>query len=93
MVRTSENTRIFDPSRTFVLGDPELNIIGSRQLLAKWRHIGRGPVFYRLGRKIVYHGEDLNAWADAQRVKPSPPENSENPPHEGRVSIREAKPS
>ncbi len=26
---------------------------------------------YRLGRKIIYRGADLNAWAEANRVEPA----------------------
>ena len=59
---------LFEQNRNYVLGDPELDLIGDRAKLAQWRHKGIGPAFYRLGRKIIYRGEDLNAWADAQRV-------------------------
>jgi hypothetical protein len=62
---------LFEQNRNYVLGDEELNIIGDRDKLAQWRHKGMGPAFYKLGRKIIYRGEDLNAWADAQRVQPS----------------------
>ena len=65
---------LFETNRTYVLGDPELELIGDRDKLAQWRHKRMGPAFYRLGRKIVYRGEDLNAWADAHRVEPSNPE-------------------
>ena len=61
---------IFEQNRNFVLGDPELDLIGDRAKLAQWRHRGIGPAYYRLGRKIVYRGEDLNAWAEANRVDP-----------------------
>lgn len=61
---------IFDQNRNYVLGDDDLNIIGDRDKLAQWRHKGMGPAFYKLGRKIIYRGADLNAWADAQRVDP-----------------------
>lgn len=61
---------LFDQNRNYVLGDQELNIIGDRDKLAQWRHKSMGPAFYRLGRKIIYRGADLNAWADAQRVDP-----------------------
>lgn len=61
---------LFEQSRNYVLGDPELDIIGNREKLAQWRHKGIGPAFYRLGRKIVYRGADLNAWASAHRVEP-----------------------
>ena len=59
---------LFDDSRNYVLGDPELKLLGSRELLAQWRHKGRGPTYYRLGRKIIYHGSDLNEWVAASRV-------------------------
>lgn len=61
---------LFDQNRNYVLGDPELELIGDRDKLAQWRHKGIGPAFYRLGRKIVYRGADLNAWASAKRVEP-----------------------
>lgn len=61
---------LFEDNRAYVLGDPELLVVGSPAKLAQWRHKGTGPAFYRLGRKIVYHGADLNAWADAGRVDP-----------------------
>ncbi|SFD85059.1 helix-turn-helix domain-containing protein [Roseivivax sediminis] len=63
-------SQLFDPSRAYVLGDPELEIIGDRAKLAQWRHKGIGPAYYRLGRKILYRGADLNAWAEANRVDP-----------------------
>ena len=62
---------IFEQNRNYVLGDDELNIIGDRDKLAQWRHKRMGPAFYKLGRKIIYRGADLNEWADAQRVDPA----------------------
>ncbi len=61
---------LFEQSRNYTLGDPELDLIGDRAKLAQWRHKGIGPAFYKLGRKIVYRGADLNAWAEANRVEP-----------------------
>ena len=61
---------LFEHDRAYVLGDAELNLIGNRAKLAQWRHKGVGPAFYRLGRKIVYRGADLNAWAEANRIVP-----------------------
>ncbi len=63
-------TKLFQDNRNYVLGDEELNLIGDREKLAQWRHKGTGPAFYRLGRKIIYRGFDLNAWAEASRVEP-----------------------
>lgn len=61
---------LFDTTRNYVLGDTELEIIGDRDKLAQWRRKRMGPAFYRLGRKIIYRGADLNAWAEASRVDP-----------------------
>lgn len=63
-------SNLFANDRTYVLGDQELELIGDKAKLAQWRHKGMGPPYYRLGRKILYHGADLNAWAAAQRVDP-----------------------
>ncbi len=52
---------LFENNRNYVLGDDELNLIGDRDKLAQWRHKGMGPAFYKLGRKIIYRGTDLNA--------------------------------
>jgi len=62
-------TGIFENERSYLLGDSELDLIGDREKLAQWRHKGIGPAYYRLGRKIVYRGADLNAWAEANRVE------------------------
>jgi hypothetical protein len=62
--------QLFEQNRNYVLGDPELDVLGNRDKLAQWRHKGLGPAYYRLGRKIVYRGADLNAWAEAHRVEP-----------------------
>lgn len=64
-------TMLFDETRNYVLGDHELDLIGDRDKLAQWRHMGIGPAYYRIGRKIIYRGADLNAWAEASRVEPS----------------------
>ena len=61
---------LFENNRSCVLGDPDLEIIGDRDKLAQWRHKRMGPAYYRLGRKIVYRGADLNTWAEANRVDP-----------------------
>ena len=67
---------LFENHRSYVLGDPELNILGNREKLAQWRHKMKGPPFYRLGRKIVYRGADLNAWVEANRIDPAKMEQS-----------------
>ena len=61
---------LFDNNRNYVLGDEDLNLLGDRDKLAQWRHKNTGPAFYRLGRKIIYRGADLNAYAETNRVEP-----------------------
>jgi hypothetical protein len=62
---------IFDNNRTYVLGDPELAVLGSREKLAQWRHRVVGPPWVKIGRKVAYLGTDLNAYLTAQRTDPS----------------------
>ena len=61
---------IFDEDRIFFPEDPEMRLLGSVEKLAQWRHRNRGPAFIRIGRRIGYHGTDLNAHLNAQRVEP-----------------------
>ena len=35
--------------------------------LRYWRHLGTGPRSFRLGRRVVYRRDDLQAWIDACR--------------------------
>lgn len=60
---------LFDNTRHYALGDPELSIIGTREKLGQWRHRGVGPAYYKMGKKVVYRGEDLNVWAESQRIQ------------------------
>lgn len=34
--------------------------------LRYWRHLGAGPVSFRLGRRVLYRREDLYAWIDTE---------------------------
>jgi len=62
---------IFVQDRIFFPEDPELRVLGTVEKLAQWRHRNRGPAFIRIGRRIGYHGTDLNAYLAAQRVIPN----------------------
>ena len=33
--------------------------------LRYWRHLGTGPASFRLGRRVLYRGDDLHAWIAA----------------------------
>ena len=35
--------------------------------LRYWRHLGTGPHSFRVGRRVVYRRDDLDAWVDAKR--------------------------
>ncbi len=37
--------------------------------LRYWRHLGTGPRSFRLGRRVLYRRDDLNAWIDRQRAE------------------------
>jgi predicted site-specific integrase-resolvase len=32
-----------------------------------WRKVEKGPVSFRMGRKIVYTAEDVRTWLDSER--------------------------
>lgn len=34
--------------------------------LAWWRHMGRGPKWFRVGRRVLYRRDDLDAWLAEQ---------------------------
>jgi excisionase family DNA binding protein len=34
--------------------------------LRYWRHLGTGPRSFRLGRRVLYRRNDLQAWVDQQ---------------------------
>lgn len=64
-------SNLFENDRNYVLGDSELDVLGNREKLGQWRHKGQGPAYYKLGRKVIYRGSDLNSWAETHRVDPS----------------------
>ena len=63
--------KIFDADRIHLPEDPEMRVFGSIEKLAQWRHRMCGPAFIRIGRRIGYHGTDLNTYLSAQRTDPS----------------------
>ena len=63
--------QMFDDDRTYVLGDPELEFLGSKQKLNKWRYQKFGPAWIKIGRKVLYAGSDLNSWVASRRIDPN----------------------
>lgn len=65
-LKVFENDRIYDDT------DEELDLIAPRGKRAQWRHRRVGPNFLKMGRRVKYHGADLNAWIAANRVETAP---------------------
>jgi excisionase family DNA binding protein len=38
--------------------------------LAEWAYQGRGPAYYRIGKRVGYRESELRTWLEAQRVEP-----------------------
>lgn len=56
--------------------------------LERWRQIGEGPVFIRVGDLCRYRIDDLESWLDARRrISTSATE----PPNDGRIAGGEAR--
>jgi len=61
--------KLFDDERNYQPDDPEvIEVMGDKDKQAQKRHHRTSPSYYRLGRKIIYRGIDLNAWAEIQRI-------------------------
>lgn len=69
---------LFEDERAYTLDAPELGVLGNREKLAQWRCRGIGPAFYKLGRKVLYKGHDLNAWVEVRRVNNGQPDRNAN---------------
>lgn len=39
----------------------------SRSLLAKWRMVGKGPRYMKVGRRILYECAEVTLWLKTQR--------------------------
>lgn len=62
---------MFDNDRLYFATDPTLRNIAPASTMAHWRCEGRGPSFVKIGPKVAYRGADLNAWIEAQTVRPT----------------------
>ena len=60
----------FEPGRFYRPQDDELRLFGTVGALAVQRCRGEGPPFYRVARKVVYRGSDLNQYLESRRVEP-----------------------
>lgn len=60
--------QVFEAERIYDDSDDELDLIAPRSKRAQWRHRRFGPSYLKMGRRVKYHGADLNAWIEADRV-------------------------
>jgi excisionase family DNA binding protein len=42
----------------------------ANRTLSRWRSLGVGPAYIRVGGKIFYQRRDLDAWLEKRRVQP-----------------------
>ncbi len=43
----------------------------SPETVRYWRHIGKGPRSFKVGRRVLYRESDVKAWADAALTAPA----------------------
>ena len=56
------------PERSFLDTRRAAKVIGmSRRTLEKWRTLGKGPPYLKLGRRVLYSSTDLEAWIESRR--------------------------
>ena len=60
----------FEDDKYYFTASPALRILGTRGSLAQMRHKGKGPIYHKIGSKVVYLGSDLNAYLTERRVLP-----------------------
>lgn len=59
---------VFETKRLYDDTDAELDLIAAKTKRAQWRHRRVGPSFMKFGRRVKYHGADLNNWINQNRV-------------------------
>lgn len=42
----------------------------SRETVRFWRHVGKGPASFKVGRRVLYALDDVEAWIEAARREP-----------------------
>ena len=63
---------IFENDRLYQTTADELLAIAPCSTMAHWRSEGRGPAFIKIGPKVVYRGDDLNAWLRRNTIRHEP---------------------
>jgi predicted DNA-binding transcriptional regulator AlpA len=42
-----------------------------RRCWQKWRQLGMGPPYYKIGKRVVYLWSEVQRWMDERRVEPT----------------------
>ena len=58
-----------EPNEIYEPDSVQLSLIGKPQTLARYRHEGRGPNYLKLGKKILYRGQDIIIWLNKHEVR------------------------
>lgn len=57
----------YEPHTKLETAEAAVYVGSTKKTLEKYRVVGGGPRFMKLGRKVVYQVSDLDAWSDARR--------------------------
>ena len=58
------------PRRCLSVREAAVYLNAAPQTLYNWRHLGQGPPYVRIGSRVVYRIEDLEAWLEVRLVVP-----------------------
>ncbi|MCY4003853.1 MAG: helix-turn-helix domain-containing protein [Rhodospirillales bacterium] len=59
-----------DHDDRFLTSTEAAEVLGlSGRTLARYRHTGRGPAYYKFGNLARYRLQDIKAWASTRRVR------------------------
>ncbi|NBB81667.1 MAG: MerR family transcriptional regulator [Verrucomicrobia bacterium] len=59
----------FDPTTLYDDGDIELELIGTKERRAQWRHRRVGPKYIKMGKRVKYSGAALNDWIEKNTIQ------------------------
>jgi len=56
------------PAQEYLTTEEVADLVrSSRETVRYWRHIGTGPASFKVGRRVLYAREDVEAWLRAAR--------------------------
>lgn len=56
--------------RNLLITDEVADLVRSKpETVRYWRHVGTGPKYFRIGRRVLYDEGDVLAWIEAQKAQ------------------------